>query len=373
MTTDATDKLNFEDISFDDMINEGLETAEVSEEVVTEKPAEETPTATETVEEVKNELDEDAKALDTVETKIETEPEEKVEEKVEEDPIEEQLDDSVVGEVLKSLGYDIGDKTYDDTSEGIVELTKDVGTKIAQDHMKELMEAFPLVKNHLEYVMSGGDSEQFMATYDPKQDYALLNIGETDTHMQKMLIANYFKFKGHDDAFIKEMVEDYEDGGKLFNKSQIAQKTLVNAQKEQRAHKLNEQKQMAAKQREDTKHFWNDVYSTIDKSKEFSGIRVPQNEKKKFFNYLSNPVTKDGFTQRDKDHNDASLEVKLAIDYLMFKGFKLDDIIKNKVGTAKAKDLKSRLKQSEKRVKSAKGAARRNTGFDIEDLDLSVI
>jgi len=133
------------------------------------------------------------------------------------------------------------------------------------------------------------------------------------------------------------------------------------------------QQQQAVQQREEQKKFWNEVYDTIEDSKEFSGIVVPQKEKAKFFKYLSTPVTKDGYTQRDKDHYESSMDVKLAIDYLMFKGFKLDDVIKNKVGTSKAKALKSRLKQSEKRVKSAKRAARRNTGFDIEDLDLSVI
>ena len=57
----------------------------------------------------------------------------------------------------------------------------------------------------------------------------------------------------------------------------------------------------------------------------------------------------------------------------MFKGFKLDDVIKNKVKTSKAKDLRSRIQTNESRTRNAKRSSRRNTGFDIEDLDLSVI
>ena len=45
--------------------------------------------------------------------------------------------------------------------------------------------------------------------------------------------------------------------------------------------------------------------------------------------------------------------------------------IKNKVGTAKARDLKSRIQKQTEKVKSAKGTARRKTGFDIDELDLS--
>ena len=116
-----------------------------------------------------------------------------------------------------------------------------------------------------------------------------------------------------------------------------------------------------------------DVYETIDTSKEFSGIIIPQNEKNKFFKYLTTPVRGDGSTKRDIDHVESSLQTKLAIDYLMFKGFKLDDVIKNKVKTSKAKDLRSRIQTNESRTRNAKRSSRRNTGFDIEDLDLSVI
>jgi len=376
MTTDATDdKLNFDDISFDDMIDGGLQTAEVSEETVAEKPAQETaPIDEKPIENTSEELDSDAEIKEEIVDDIPSQEEAEVQSKEEPAAEEEEIvDDTVIAEVIKELGYEVGDAEYDDTSEGLAKFTKDVGTKMAQEHIQELMESFPVVKQHLEYVIAGGDSRKFMETFNPQQDYSLLRLSEKDTATQKMLVSNYFKMKGHDQEFIKEIVEDYADSGKLINKAQLAQKALVNAQKEQRHKMMQQQQTEAAERRKEQKNFWNDIYETIDTSKEFSGISVPQNEKKKFFKYLSTPINKEGYTQRDVDHRDSSLDVKLAIDYLMFKGFKLDDIVKNKVSTSRAQSLRSRIQQGEKRIKSARRTNRKNTGFDIEDLDLSVI
>mgnify|MGYP003108751816 CR=1 FL=1 len=380
---DATDdKLNFDDLSFDDMIDEGIKPG-ASEEVVAEEPVtneiEAAPVGD--VKEAADTLDEDAekKEEETVpeahlveekETKVESQPQENIEGNIEGGV---EGDSTVVSEVMSNLGFDLGDDTYDDNVDGLTKLTKDVGDKIAQEHMKELFEEFPLVKEHLEYVIAGGQSQNFMQAYDPKLDFARIKLSDKDTATQKMLVSKYFKEKGHDEGFVNELIEDYEDGGKLMSKAQLAQKALVNSQKVERAKLVQQQKQEHQQQRQQQKKFWDDVYETIDTSKEFSGIVIPQNEKNKFFKYLTTPVRGDGTTKRDIDHTESSIQTKLAIDYLMFKGFKLDDVIKNKVKTSKAKDLRSRITTNESRTKSAKRSSRRNTGFDIEDLDLSVI
>jgi hypothetical protein len=378
--TDATDKLSFENISFDDMINEGIETTpEVSEAKVAEP--EEKPAALETNEteakQAENELDSDAveeqktPSIEDIPPPVEEPKKTLAEEPVaEETPAEETA--TVVAGVLDRLGYKV-DREYEDTEEGLVELTKDVGSQLAQEHMKQLMDEFPMVRQHLEYVMAGGESQNFMNKFDPRADYSKIALNKDDLSMQKMLVGNYFKMKGHDDAFIKDILEDYQDGGKLLGKAELAQKALVNAQRHERNEMLKRQQMQAQQARQEQRQFWDGVYDTINKSTEFSGISVPERDKKKFFKYVSAPINQQGNTQRDLDHGNATLETKLAIDYLMFKGFKLDDIIKAKVGTAKAKDLKSRITKHQEKVKSAKGPARRNTGFDIEDLDLTVI
>ena len=114
------------------------------------------------------------------------------------------------------------------------------------------------------------------------------------------------------------------------------------------------------------------MYETIDSNNEFAGITVPNREKSKFFDYISTPVTKDGRTQRDLDHSQAEIETKLAIDYMMYKGFDLSKLVEKKAKTQNAKSLKERISRNEERVKSAQGRQRRKgKQVDLDDLDLN--
>ena len=51
-----------------------------------------------------------------------------------------------------------------------------IGRQIAEDQLDNLFENFPLVKDHLEYVLNGGQSQDFMQAYDPNLDYHRINI-----------------------------------------------------------------------------------------------------------------------------------------------------------------------------------------------------
>ena len=123
---------------------------------------------------------------------------------------------------------------------------------------------------------------------------------------------------------------------------------------------------------EKTEKFWSNVSETIEDADSFAGISVPKRDKNKFFDYLSTPVTKEGYTQRDVDHSNADMEIKLAIDYLMYTGFDLSDLISNKAKTQNAKTLKERISKNEDKVKSTRRSARRSKNVDLDSLDLTI-
>jgi hypothetical protein len=352
--------ISLDDISFDDMLDGGveLETAEVEPEAVVEE-VENT--------EAEQELDADVEEAKREEPK--EEPEDIVEEKEE---IESSEDDTIVNEIITKLGFET-EEEYEDTSEGLLKLTQDMGAKLAEDQLDNLFEKFPLIQKHLEYVLNGGDSQNFMQAYDPQLDYSKMEVSENDVQVQKSVLGEYFKLKGHDKEFIDELLEDYQDSGKLLNKAKAAKDALTKMQTQQRADLTVKQAEQRKQQEKQQKEFWNGIRKTIDDSEEFSGIVVPKREKSKFYDYISSPINKNGQTQRDLDHSDASMDVKLAIDYLMFKGFKLNDIINTKAKTKSAKSLRDKIFRNEDKVKSARGATRRkSTSFDIDDLDLSI-
>ena len=330
------------------------------------------------MEEVKEEVKEESTdKLEDIEEKVEEEKveEPEVKEEVEtsddtEDKIEE-TEDTVVSEVLSKLGYEL-EGEYADTSEGLAEMTKDVASQMADDRLDEVLEAFPLVKQHLQYVLNGGESENFMQAHDPNLDYNKFELAEDDSRSQKAILSDYFTEKGHDKEFIKELLEDYSDSGKLHTKAEAARKALGKQQAQRKEQMIVKQKETLQKQYKEQQEFWNGVSETIETSTEFAGLQVPQKEKSKFFNYLSKPVTKEGYTQRDLDHAQAAMEKKLAIDYLMFKDFNLDKIINTKAKTKATKSLRDKISKNEETVKSARKQSRKSKNIDLDSLDLSI-
>ena len=364
---DPNEKIQLDDITFDDVIGgDGVDTvAEIEpiEEVAEQK------------EEVKEEPQAELEDIDDEEEELEEETEdEDDEEEVEEEEsddkeVESTEDSTVVSEILDSLGYE---GEYDDTAEGLTAMTKDIASQMADERIDEVLEKFPLVKKHMEYVLAGGESQKFMKAFDPTLDYNQMEIAEDDARSQKAILTDYFNQKGHDGDFIKEMLEDYEDSGKLFKKAEAAKQALGKVQAQEKEQLVERQRAELQQQQEKQMEFWNGVQETIKESKEFAGLQVPEREKTKFFNYLSKPVTKEGYTQRDLDHSEAEMDVKLAIDYLMYKGFNLENIINKKAKTTATKTLRQKIAKNEETVKSARKRSTRKKSFDLDNLDLNI-
>ena len=364
---DPNEKIQLDDITLDDVIGgDGVDTvAEIEpiEEVAEQK------------EEVKEEPQAELEDIDDQEEELEEEieeedeQEEEVEEESDKQEVESTEESTVVSEILDSLGYE---GEYEDTAEGLTAMTKDIASQMADERIDEVLEKFPLVKKHMEYVLAGGESQKFMKAFDPTLDYNQMEIAEDDARSQKAILTDYFNQKGHDGDFIKEMLEDYEDSGKLFKKAEAAKQALGKVQAQEKEQLVERQKAELQAQQEKQMEFWNGVQETIKESKEFAGLQVPEREKTKFFNYLSKPVTKEGYTQRDLDHSEAEMEVKLAIDYLMYKGFNLENIINKKAKTTATKTLRQKIAQNEETVKSARKRSTRKKSFDLDNLDLNI-
>ena len=369
-------KLNISDITFDDFIGDGLNTLDEQEtnpkdELENEEEPEDTDESDDSESEPsgrksrRDEDDEDDESLQS--SKYAKEDQENDEDVDDED---EEESGSVAESIAKALGYDI-ENDYADTEEGLVEFTKDIAQNIAEDQLNELFQQFPLVQKHLDFVLAGGDSEKFFEAYNPNTDYSQYEIDQNDSRTQKAFVSEYFKSKGHDEEFIKDMLEDYEDSGKLYDKAVVAQKQLATIQSREREQIVEQQKRERADQEKQQEEFWENVAATIDQGKEFAGIRIPEKEKAKFFDYISAPVDKTGKTRRDMDYANSELDVKLAIDYLMYKGMNLQDIITTKAKTESVKNLRDRIQSNEERVKNygkiEKGKTKK---FDPEQLDM---
>lgn len=280
--------------------------------------------------------------------------------------------DSIISSIAKSLGYDV-EKEYAETEEGLAEFTKDIAQNIAEEQLEGLFKQFPMVQKHLDFVMAGGDPERFFEAYNPRTSFENMEIEQDDSRTQKYMISEFLRSKGHDDEFIKDMINDYEDSGKLYDRAKVAQRNLATIQKQERDGMVKQQQAEQQRAAEENERFWEGVANTIQEGKEFAGIRIPDREKAKFFDYISEPVNDNGQTRRDVDYSKANIEAKLALDYLMYKGFNLKDIIDVKAKTASASSLRERVKQNEERVKSMQTNDRKGKKFDADNLDLKAL
>ena len=382
-TPNNEEKLDLNDISFDDIVstdNTLVDTVpELDASDSTIKAAEPEAVVLDKETAAEDELDKDASKAITDDDSI-TEPTDKddvdkeeidehFEKEEQAEPEVKETETTIVGEVLEKLGFK-GEYEYEDTPEGLKTLTLDVANKLSEEQLDNILESFPLVQKHLEYVMNGGQSEKFMTSHDPSSDYGKIELTEKDIPTQRIVLANYFKGKGHDDAFIKEMIEDYEDSGKLFAKAELAKTALSKTQIKEREQLLIQQKETNAKNQAEEKEFWKGIHATIQEKNELAGITIPNREKNKFFKYISTPVNKNGQTQSMIDAANNTMEQRLLMDYLLFKKLDLKDIIATKATTANTKSLKERIKKANKStLKNVAKKSKAKTNLDLNDLD----
>ena len=363
MANETENKIKLEDITFEDMIGEGLEESPV-EEVKEEKAPEavlEDKTLDEDIEEKKEEVEEEKEVVE-----LKSNKEVKESEEVETE------DGTIISEIASNFGYDL-EGEYDDTPEGLTEMTKELAGKVAEGQLDKIFEAYPEVQKHLEYVMNGGDSRNFITSTNTIKDLEEFKLTKDNINSQQAIMAEYLKAKGHEDEFISDLLNDYMDGNKLYEKSVKAKQALIKYQKDINEKEMKAQEERLAKEQAGRTEFWNGVRDTISTNKEFKGFTIQEKDKSKFFDFLSKPVEKDGSTARDKAYTEADTETKLAIDYLLFKGFDIKSIVATKAKTKASKDLRSRLKSSSNKIKSAKKGVRTSSGnFDVDDLDLDL-
>jgi hypothetical protein len=364
------DKLDFSDITFDDFIGDGLEAANPKEDKA-ENIENDDDLEDQDDDIDDNNNDEDDEDNDPAPRKSSTKK------GVFDDPDEEEDDDteddgegSITDSIAKALGYEL-EKDYADTEEGLAEFTKDVAKEIAEDQLQALFEQFPTVQKHLDYVLAGGDPDKFFQTYNPSLDYGQIEIDRDDARTQKGFLTEYLREKGHDDDFIKDMIEDYEDSGKLYDRALNAQKHLAAGQAKEKEEIVARQREMQKQQEKQTEEFWESVATTIEQGKEFAGIKIPDREKAKFFDYISKPVNKQGQTKRDVDYASAEMDAKLALDYLMYKKLQLSDIISTKVKSASAQNLRQKIQSNQERIKNfGKAEKGKIKTFDPDQLDV---
>lgn len=287
--------------------------------------------------------DSDAEVQAEDEEEVQGDDDETVDETAEEDEALRLTD-----EIKETLGYEL-DGEYEDTIEGLVELTKDAAGQMAEQELGGLFSQFPEVQDLLQYRLNGGDPETFFDTYKQSLEWSDVEFDEENADQHEQIVASYFQSEGWDNDEIKETIEDFRESGILDRQANRFLDKLAEKQENQKEELLKQQQKKKEEQQEQIKEFWNDVEEKVDKARDFKGLPIKEAQKDEFFDYLSKPVNEQGMSQRDVDVQNADMETQLAMDLLLYYDFDLSDIIDKKAKSKKAGDLRERLKRSSDR------------------------
>ena len=276
-------------------------------------------------------------------------------------------DESIVNELKQKYGFDFEEKQFEESVDGIYELSLAAAEKLAENQINDFFKQMPDVAEFAEYRMNGGDPGKFFETMNQTKDYSQVSITEDDTATQRHIVEELLKRQGFDDESRGAMLETLSKSGAMFDQAKAALPILSKLSAKDKQSLIEQQKQQAIQMEEQRKKELNEIQGIV-KTGNFKGIQVPEAEKNKFSQWLFQPG-KDGKTGRNSAREQMTLEDKLALEYLVYKGFKLDDLIQKRVANAKAKDLKSLLKDKQgSRMRNDAGERKTFNIPDVTDL-----
>lgn len=253
-------------------------------------------------------------------------------------------EDSLIQSLVARLGLEF-EREFEDTEEGVQELVEEASKLLADQAVDQIFSQYPEVKELFEYRRLGGDPDKFFQTKFPEVDFSEVEFKEDDEAQHEFLIKQELAARGYTPDEISAELEDYRNGGILESKARRALNALQVKQQEDKSNLLEKQREEARRLEEEVEQFWTGVKKTIEESSTFKSFMIPSSDKEKFFEYISKPV-KDGKSQRDLDVEQSDLETRLAIDFLLYKGFNLSEIIDRRAKDKNAKSLRERLRKS---------------------------
>lgn len=252
-------------------------------------------------------------------------------------------EDSLIGFLSEKFGYDLGDDKFEDTPEGITDFVKTVASKQFEQYIDKLQDNYPDVVEYMEYRMNGGDPKAFYESLSKEIDYKQLQFGEEDTSTQKRVLRDFYSEQGFEQDTVDEMIKNYETSGILYNQAKAALPTLVKLKEKQKEQTLRQQEVQRIEYENQQKKQIELIQQTVQKG-QLRDLKLSEADKGSFQNWLFKPVTKDGKTQQMLDREKLSIEDKLAIEYLIHKGFDINNLVTAKAKTLNVESIKSKMK-----------------------------
>lgn len=245
--------------------------------------------------------------------------------------------------ISENLGWEFDeDEEKPKTVEELIDYITDV---IEENSTPEF--ASDDVKAINEYVANGGDIEKYFSVVNTEIDYD--NIDLDDVSVQKSVLKEFLKEKGHSDKMIQKKLDKYEEAGILQDEAEDAAEEMKIIKEEKKKALLETQKKNHEAYIKQQQNFYNSVVKEIEDLKDIRGIKIPKEDKKQLLNYIFK-LDSDGRSQYQKDYAKTNRNL-IESAYFTMKGDKLLSAAKQSGESSAIKKFKSTL-SSTKRVSS---------------------
>lgn len=252
-----------------------------------------------------------------INTKNNTSKEDKAKESEEEEEEEEEPSNEttmVTGffdSLSEKLGWeDVSEEEKPKTVEDLIDYFNDVieENSTPQYASEEIEQLDKFVKN-------GGNIRDYFVI-DAEVD--LDNIDLDEENNQKLVLREFLKEKGFNNAQIEKKLNKYEDAGILEDESQDAIEALKEIRENKKQQLLKDQEKSAQDAQKRQREYFDTVVNEIKGLDSIRGVKIPEKDKQVLLEYIFKP-TSDGMTKFQKDW---SKSVKNLIEsaYFTMKG-----------------------------------------------------
>jgi hypothetical protein len=280
----------------------------------------------------------------------------------------EEADTAEVERIRKALELELGVNFVDEKGNAIAFPNTDEGVvnmvKTAAEHMQQQFEAdffgeYPIAADLVRHIRAGKAVDTFfnvptqwrktVIPVDSDKTKESNKLLRKDVLLQKEVISRAGGSLEHLSkaqleaikAEAAEYVEYLVSTGTEVEKAQSALKYLQDWENQQETSRDAENRAILQEKQKTAQKFWGDVKTTVE-SGNLGVAGIPKTEREAFFNYLAAPVDKAGNTQEMLDLEKEDIKNRLFLSYLRFKKFNVDDVLKTKLLTQKAEELKGR-------------------------------
>jgi len=243
---------------------------------------------------------------------------------------------------VKFVDADAQPLQFEDTQEGMEKFVNHLATITANDYVNEFLLANPEIVALHNHLQTGKPVSEYYKAKATIADYSTIKLAAdgSDKDIQQQVIIDYLQqVKGFNDTEAREVSTLYKDAGSLATKSKEA---LTGLQQWQSEKQIAEQAQLTAQltQQQNEWKIYNATVAKVIGEGKLHSVNIVDTDKQAFQKFLTD--TSKGNTPAQAAYDALTIEQRLELDYFMFKGFKVGDLVQIAQNQRDAESLKLR-------------------------------